>query len=161
MDNPVKDIAAAIDACAAAPTADSQIDALLKYFTPNASFLHPACYVPPGLDSRKRVIGIFLFYRAMIPRTHFDIKYVAFDEKTRGEEGHLFVELVQTPTLRFVTFLTGWRPSVPMHIHFHVVKSTINDNGPGGSEGKWLIDAQEDAIQPMVCSYTLLTSRLY
>jgi hypothetical protein len=148
MNDPVKDIKQAIDACAAAASADEQIDAFHKYFHPNASFIHPLCYIPQGPDSRKRVIGIFLFYRAVIPQTHFDLSYVAFDEKTPGKEGHLFVELVQTPTLRFVTFLTGFRPSVPMHIHFHVVKSSANESDE--TRTKWLIDDQEDVVQPLV-----------
>ena len=159
MDDPIKDISRAINLCAGATSADDQVDAFHKYFSPNASFLHPLCYVPSRPNSRKRVIGIYLFYRAVIPETHFDVKYVAFDEKIPGVEGHLFVNLVQTPSLRIITPLTGWTPSVPMHINFHLIKSNANERHK--AKTKWLVDAQEDAVQPLVgvpkclhCSFT-------
>lgn len=148
MDNPVKEISLAINLCAGASSADRQVSAFHKYFTPDASFLHPLCYVPARPDSRKRVIGIYLFYRAMVPETHFNVKHVAFDERIPGAEGHLFVELVQTPSLRLVSYLTGWRPNVPMHINFQVVKSNANEDDK--TKTKWLISAQEDAVQPLV-----------
>ena len=94
------------------------------------------------------MIGIFLFYRAVVPQTYFDIEYVAFDERTPGVEGHLFVELFQTPSFRVITWLTGWKPRIPMHIHFHLTKSNLNEEDK--TKRKWLIDSQEDVIQPLV-----------
>ncbi|MCJ1300872.1 hypothetical protein MMC08_003671 [Hypocenomyce scalaris] len=61
MEDPIRDIETAINLCAGAESADQQINAFEHYFTTDASFLHPMCYVPPGPDSRKRVIGIFLY----------------------------------------------------------------------------------------------------
>ena len=141
-----------------ASSADDQVDAFHKYFSPDASFIHPLCYVPSRPSSRKRVIGIYLFYRAVIPETHFDVKYVAIDEKIPGVEGHLFVNPIQTPSLRIITPLTGWKPSVLMHINFHLIKSNANECHK--AKTKWLIDAQEDAVQPLGvpeclhCSFT-------
>lgn len=60
MDNPLKEIVVAITACAGAANADAQVDAFNHYFTADASFLHPLCYVPPRPDSLQRVIGIYL-----------------------------------------------------------------------------------------------------
>lgn len=173
MDDPAAEIGHAINACAGAPSADAQITAFLTYFHPEASFVHPLCYVPsrhassspqhknsPSFrkdsafsllhhwyhsDSRSRIIGIYLFYRGAVPITSFEVNNVAFDEKFPGEKGHVFVELVQRPYLRGISWLFGgWTPAVEMHINFDVVKQSTEQ------DGKWLIVKQEDVIQPMV-----------
>ena len=135
MDNPPAEIADAINACAAAANPDSQIEAFNNYFTPDASFIHPACYVPSAPDSLKRVIGIYIFYRIAIPHTAFTIQSVGWDE----DSGKLFVDLIQHPWMRGTTWITGWRPTIEMHVHLWLRK---ND------EGKWRIYKQEDTIQP-------------
>lgn len=134
MDNPTAEIATAINRCAGADTADNQITAFEHYFTTDSSFLHPLCYVPSGHDSRKRIIGIYLFYRGVVPNTSFEIQTTALDPKTL----HLYVDLIQRPEVRI------WRlfqvPTVPMHIHFQLRK--VGD--------KYYIKSQEDLIQMRV-----------
>ena len=103
MENPLKEISTAINLCAGAASADEQIDAFQHYFTKDASFLHPLCYVPPGPDSRKRVIGIYLFYRSVAWKTSFEVQAVAMDEKTL----HLYVDLIQRPYIRLVPFVAA------------------------------------------------------
>ncbi|KAI9742356.1 MAG: actin organization and endocytosis protein [Claussenomyces sp. TS43310] len=139
MESPIEEISTAIDLCAGAANADIQVSAFHKYFTEDASFLHPLCLVPSRPDSRKRLIGVYLFYRAVVPATHFDIQYIGFDEKT-ADEGHVWVDLHQTPQLRMVSWATGWVPRVPMHINFQLRR---------GGDGKWYISRQEDLIQPL------------
>lgn len=134
MDKPPAQIARAIDLCAGAATADSQITAFEHYFTPSASFLHPLCYVPSGPDSRRRIIGIYLFYRGLIPHTSFEIQHVAFDKQTN----HIYVGLIQRPEIWGLRAI--WVPEVPMHIHFH-----LREVG-----GRYYIDAQEDLVQARV-----------
>ncbi|KAI9729188.1 MAG: hypothetical protein M1834_007095 [Cirrosporium novae-zelandiae] len=136
MNNPITEIVTAIDHCAGARNADEQVTAFHRYFTTDASFLHPLCYVPSGKDSRKRFIGIFLFYRSVISKATFDITSVAFNE----EKGMLYVDLIQMPSFRVVSWLLwGWTPKVPMHIIFHLRKE----------DGKWRIDSEEDVVQPL------------
>jgi len=105
MENPLEEISTAINLCAGAVSADAQIVAFQHYFTKDASFLHPLCFVPPGTDSRRRVIGIYLFYRSVCPKTSFEVQTTALDEKTL----HLYVDLIQRPHIRFVPFV----PAVP------------------------------------------------
>lgn len=105
MEHPLKEISTAINRCAGAESADKQIDAFQHYFTKDASFLHPLCYVPSGYDSRRRVIGIYLFYRAVCWKTSFEVQTTALDDKTL----HLYVDLIQRPHIRFVPFV----PAVP------------------------------------------------
>jgi hypothetical protein len=137
MNDPVAEIPTAINLCAGAGDADSQVSAFHKYFTPDASFLHPLCYVPSRPHSLQRVIGIFLFYRGVIPHARFDIQAVAFDARS----GKLFVQLLQSPWIRGWSWIfCGWRPVVPIHIIFHLRR--VN--------GKWYIDEEENTVQPMV-----------
>lgn len=140
MDDPVAEITEAINRCAGASTADEQILAFHQHFLKHASFLHPLCYVPSRPDSRRHIIGIFMFYRSVVYETHFDVTHIAFDERPNGKEGKLFVDLLQTPKFRLWTTFTGFAPTIPMHIFFDVEKH----------EGKWWIVAEEDVIQPMV-----------
>lgn len=134
MDDPVREIGPVINLCAGAKTADLQITAFERFFTTDSSFLHPLCYVPSGNDSRKRVIGIYLFYRAVVPKTSFEVQTTALDPNTL----HLYVDLIQRPEIRI------WRifnvPDVPMHIHFQLRK--VGD--------KYYIKSQEDLIQMRV-----------
>jgi hypothetical protein len=129
MDNPVAEIPDVINLCAGADSADNQVTVFHRVFTRDASFLHPLCYVPLRPDPLKRVIGIFLLYRAVIPHAKFDIQAVSFDERSEM----LFVHLLWSPWIRLVSLVTlGWRPAVPMHIIFHLRKM----------KDKWCIDAQ-------------------
>lgn len=134
MDDPTTEIPTAINRCAGALSPDAQITAFEHYFTPDSSFLHPLCYVPSGHDSRRRIIGIYLFYRGIIPKTSFEIQHVALDERTL----HLYVGLIQRPEVLLMR--TFFVPAVPMHIHFHLRKVG----------GKYYIDSQEDLIQARV-----------
>lgn len=110
MQNPETEISTAINLCAGAPDADIQISAFHKYMDSDHSFLHPLCYVPPGPDSLKRVVGIFMFYRGIIWKTKFTVKTCAFDKRTNN----LYVDLTQEPCFRGIS----WAPAVPMHCHF-------------------------------------------
>jgi hypothetical protein len=148
MNDPIAEIPSAINACAAASTADSQIAAFHKYCLPTTSFLHPMCYVASGSNSLEKVIEIYQFYRSVIPATSFEVLSVAFDE----QKGQLFVKLVQRPKLRFTP---GWlRVELPMLICFTVVKREEDGDG----EGRWFIGAIEDFVQPMV---SLLTDLVF
>jgi hypothetical protein len=137
MEDPIAEISTAIDLRAGSNSADAQVTAFYGYFTPDAGFLHPLCFVPSRTDSRKRVIGIFLFYRGVVLETWFEIQAIAFDERN----GRLLVDLLQSPYIRFVSYLFwGWRPVVTILIDFHLRKM----------KWKWYIDAKEDVVQPMV-----------
>lgn len=96
MEHPTREISTAINRCAGASSADFQINAFEHYFTRDATFLHPLCYVPKGEDSRRRIIGIYLFYRALIPKTSFEVQSTSLDEKTL----HLYVDLIPRPEMR-------------------------------------------------------------
>ncbi|QIW98128.1 hypothetical protein AMS68_003646 [Peltaster fructicola] len=132
MDNPEAEIMDAIDLVAAAESAETQLASIEKYFTPDASFLHPLCYVPSSAQSRARLAMIYQCYRGFIPRTSFKYNAVAWNEKS----GTLFVDLIQYPELRLLDWFVV--PAVPMRIYLHLRKE----------DSKWRIDRQEDLIQP-------------
>lgn len=134
MDDPIVEIPTAINRCAGALSADSQITTFEHYFTTDSSFLHPLCYVPHSHDSRRRIIGIYLFYRGIIPKTNFEVQHVAFDEQSN----HLYVGLIQRPEIWGLRMFLV--PAVEMRIHFHVRKVGK----------KWLIDEQDDLVQARV-----------
>ena len=146
MDNPLNEIRDAINLCAGASSPDVQVASIIHYFTPSASFIYPVVRISPSAASRKKIIRIYLFYRAAIPETCFEIQHAAFDEHEKGRTGHLFVKLVQRPYLRGVSWLCQWRPKVEMHIEFDLVK----EKREGEDEEKWRINRQEDLVQPLV-----------
>jgi hypothetical protein len=98
MDDPIKEISTATNLCAGAKDADTQVSAFHIYFTLDASFLHPLCFASSRPDWLKRVIGIFFFYRGLIPQAQFEMQAIAFNEKS----GKLFVDLLQMPWIKGV-----------------------------------------------------------
>ena len=135
MNDPPGEVEQAINAIAAAPDPDSQVKAIKHYFTEDASFVYPICYVPSAPNSISLIIAIYIFYRIAIPITAFTVTSIGWDESN----GKLFVDLIQYPWMRGTTWLTGWRPAVEMHVHLWLRK---------GEDDKWRISKQEDTIQP-------------
>lgn len=136
MDDPLAEIATAIDRCAAAPSPDDQAAAFKHYFVPDSTFSHPLCYVGRSADSRSIITEIYFFYRSVIPETSFEVVAKAWDP----EALHLFVRLIQRP--KFLIVGRFWVPELPMLIHFTLVRRE--------DDGKFLIRDLEDLIQPRV-----------
>lgn len=124
MENPPAEIKDIVLTLCTKPRAEQQA-ALLKYFTPDAEFVHPMCRVPPykagqpptlalfgykyklpvggsssKLESRRALAGIFRWYKIMSPDIQIGFESVAWDEQT----GTLFVALHQRFALWFVPF---------------------------------------------------------
>ncbi|KAJ5538915.1 hypothetical protein N7494_008394 [Penicillium frequentans] len=80
MERPVEDIAKVIPLLTQSPPSLQQ-KCIERFFTHDASFYHPFCYVPSFEGSRWYVLKIFQWYKIMSPRIEMEIHSVAFDEQ--------------------------------------------------------------------------------
>ncbi|KAG5916857.1 hypothetical protein E4U42_007468 [Claviceps africana] len=169
MEHPVREIASVITTLTTGSPRQQQ-DVLDEYFLPNASFLHPICYVPsftkgrlaplaPSIDSRWVILCIYRWYRTMSPTIDIGVDSAVFDQKT----GQLFVNIHQTFSIfflplysarvRLLTVLhleqrTSWSPDATVS-RAAIVESREPAplSGPGQERAKYYIALQEDFYQ--------------
>lgn len=100
MENPVEEIPAVIRLLTQSTTPSLQEKAVERFFTRNASFVHPFCRVPSFEGSRWWVLKIFQWYKIMSPRIEMEIHSIAFDEKNLK----LYIHMSQIFTIWIVPF---------------------------------------------------------
>ena len=61
MDDPKLELASVVKKLTTSSTPLAQRAAVLRYFHPDAGFLHPLCVVPPGPESRERILSIYQY----------------------------------------------------------------------------------------------------
>ncbi|KAK3353071.1 hypothetical protein B0T25DRAFT_200677 [Lasiosphaeria hispida] len=109
MEHPVKDIRGVIRSLCQGGFEEQQ-EAVFKYFTPSASFVHPYCRVPsfeavriPGVgevDSRTLVLAIYRWYKILSPKIDIEIESSVFDQRANL----LYVTLTQTFSIWLIPF---------------------------------------------------------
>ncbi|KIJ51163.1 hypothetical protein M422DRAFT_776482 [Sphaerobolus stellatus SS14] len=133
MERPTLEIAEVVQKIAAAPTPDLQREAILKYFTADASFNHPICKVNPGYNSRREIIKIYQAYRIISPIIKIDVQVVADNQ----EKMKIFLVNVQV-------FHPWWSPLRPVPARLiteltlvkkPIVRSLAADDGRDGYDG--------------------------
>ncbi|KAJ5769637.1 hypothetical protein N7520_004196 [Penicillium odoratum] len=77
-----------------------QEKAIERFFTSDASFYHPFCFVPSFEGSRWYVLKIFQWYKIMSPRIEIEIHSIAFDEK----QLKLYINMSQIFSIWIVPF---------------------------------------------------------
>jgi len=100
MDDPVAEIAPIILGLTTTPPA-TQRQTLERYFTPNASFDHPLCYVDSffyPLESRRVLLSVYRWYKILSPVIELKVNSIAFDEP----HGRLYVDATQVFTFWFI-----------------------------------------------------------
>ncbi|KAK3954609.1 hypothetical protein QBC32DRAFT_335756 [Pseudoneurospora amorphoporcata] len=109
MEHPVKDVRGVIRTlCQGSP--QEQEDALNRYFTPSASFVHPFCRVPhfdkiyiPGfgfMNSRQLIQYIYKWYKILSPKIDIEVESAVFDQRL----SLLYINIAQTFSLWFMPF---------------------------------------------------------
>lgn len=109
MEHPVKDVRGVIKTlCQGSPR--EQKDALNRYFTPSASFVHPFCRVPhfdkiyiPGygfLNSRELIQYVYKWYKILSPKIDIEVESAVFDQRL----SLLYVNIAQTFSIWFFPF---------------------------------------------------------
>ncbi|KAJ5651652.1 hypothetical protein N7507_009078 [Penicillium longicatenatum] len=136
MERPVEEIKVVIQLLTQS-SPSLQRKCLERYFTADASFYHPFCYVPSFEGSRWFVLKIFQWYKIMSPRVEMEIHSVAFDEQSLK----LYVHMSQIFSI--------W--IVPFHVA-PVTLTTVLDLTPESSQSRqdqplYYIKRQEDLYQ--------------
>jgi hypothetical protein len=109
MEHPVKEVRNVIRSLTQG-TPDEQQDAVYRYFSPGASFVHPFCRVPsfvgvkvPGvgeLDSRALILAILKWYKMLSPKIELEIESCVFDQRTNL----LYVKISQVFSIWLIPF---------------------------------------------------------
>ncbi|GBE85807.1 hypothetical protein SCP_0803290 [Sparassis crispa] len=139
MEDPAKEVSQVVQLLTAAVSPEVQRAAVLRYYTPDASFRHPVCAVPPSTapPSRNAVLGIYQWYRVISPRIDLTVRRVLLDP---AHPTHLFLQIEQLFHLR-------WSPlaPAPSHLTVHLTLRPVQEDG-----GKTLyyIESQEDFYHP-------------
>ncbi|KAG5979337.1 hypothetical protein E4U55_005276 [Claviceps digitariae] len=169
MEHPVREISSLITTLTTGSPQQQQ-DTLAEYFLPDASFVHPFCYIPPfskgrlaplapNIDSRWLLLCIYRWYRTLSPSIDITIDSAVFDQKT----GQLFVNIHQTFAVFFVPFYKA-RVRLVTVLHLEQRASWSSDStvsraaitesrepaplsGPGQERAKYYIARQEDFYQ--------------
>ncbi|RMD44020.1 hypothetical protein DV735_g1052, partial [Chaetothyriales sp. CBS 134920] len=130
----------------------TQHAALAKYFTKNASFIHPVCRVDSFANSRWFIGEIYLWYKIMSPKIEIRSFSVAYDQ----ENLVLYVYSKQLfrlgPFPAFKASLTSvlWLTQ-NVDEDFNALAdgvTTNKSNSITGNGGKYYIKAQEDLYHP-------------
>ncbi|KAF3767593.1 hypothetical protein M406DRAFT_29134, partial [Cryphonectria parasitica EP155] len=111
-------------------TADEQRRTLDRYFTRDASFVHPFCAVPHfdgvrvpllggRLSSRDVVRGIFQWYRMLSPRIDIEIDSVLHDEA----RDKIYLDIRQTFSVWFI-------PMYHAHVRLVTILDLVRDETP-------------------------------
>lgn len=114
---------------------------LERYFTQNASFVHPFCRVPSFEGSRWWVLKIFQWYKVMSPRIEMEIHSIAFDEKNLK----LYVHMSQIFSIWVVPFHVA---PVTLTTVLDLTTDASQSNAPtNGDRTLYYISKQEDLYQ--------------
>ncbi|KAL2120677.1 hypothetical protein VTJ04DRAFT_4704 [Mycothermus thermophilus] len=135
MENPVRDIEHIVHVLAQG-TPDEQRTAIHRYYAPNASFMHPFCYVPPlkehyvmwigSLTSRDLIAAIFRWYKILSPSIDISVDSVAHDPETNT----LYLTISQTFSNRFVPY---HHAKVQLISVLHLTETTTIDDTASSS----------------------------
>ncbi|CEO59666.1 hypothetical protein PMG11_04334 [Penicillium brasilianum] len=140
MDNPVAEIRTVIRLLTQS-TPSLQEKALERFFTTNASFVHPFCRVPSFNGSRWWVIKIFQWYKIMSPRIEMEVHSVAFDE----DHQKLYVHMSQLFSIWLVPFHVA---PVTLTTVLDLTTDAANSSAPAnGDHTRYYITKQEDLYQ--------------
>ncbi|KAG6003502.1 hypothetical protein E4U21_001993 [Claviceps maximensis] len=166
MEHPVREINSVITTLTTGSPQQQQ-DTLMEYFLPNASFVHPFCYVPsfkrgrlaplfPNTDSRWILLCIYRWYRILSPNIDITVDSAVFDQKT----GQLYINVHQIFSIFFIPFHQARvRLVVVLHLEQRaswspdstVSRAAITESrepaplsGPGQERAKYYISKQED-----------------
>ncbi|KAE8414796.1 hypothetical protein BDV36DRAFT_264276 [Aspergillus pseudocaelatus] len=99
MEDPVSEIPTVIQHLTQSPPAQ-QAQTIEKYFTPDASFVHPFCRIQHFRGSRWVVQKIYQWYKVMSPRIEMKIHSIAYDSDNKK----LYVTMSQIFTIWIVPF---------------------------------------------------------
>ncbi|KAF2659313.1 hypothetical protein K491DRAFT_712831 [Lophiostoma macrostomum CBS 122681] len=170
MDNPALDIAHVIVRLLDPPTPASQIRTIQKYFSADASFAHPLCYIESTPDSRDRIIRVYNFLHLVAPTCAAKIRRQSFHDT----KGKMSLEIEISPILRGVQGIRSLlgravesmgadglvqklglprevqAPVIPVHVFLNLGRVE-----EGGLVGPWRIRRQEVVFQPMDVLYAV------
>ncbi|KAF1809434.1 hypothetical protein P152DRAFT_476563 [Eremomyces bilateralis CBS 781.70] len=99
MDDPVTEIPGVIHALTQSRPS-VQRETIEKYFTQDATFIHPFCRTPRLQDSRWIILAIYRWYKVLSPRIDLSIQSVGYDAPNL----RLYVTVHQIFRLWFVPF---------------------------------------------------------
>ncbi|KAJ5623625.1 hypothetical protein N7490_012230 [Penicillium lividum] len=99
MEHPVEEISTVIRLLTQS-IPSLQEKAIEQFFTSDASFYHPFCFVPSFGGSRWYLLKIFQWYKIMSPRIEMEIHSIAFDEK----QLKLYINMSQIFSIWLVPF---------------------------------------------------------
>ncbi|KAJ5379679.1 uncharacterized protein N7496_002107 [Penicillium cataractarum] len=140
MENPVAEIRTVIRLLTQS-TPSLQEKALERFFTTNASFVHPFCRVPSFNGSRWWVTKIFQWYKIMSPRIEMEVHSVAFDE----DHLKLYVHMSQIFSIWLVPFHVA---PVTLTTVLDLTTDAANSSAPtNGDHTRYYITKQEDLYQ--------------
>ncbi|OSX62775.1 hypothetical protein POSPLADRAFT_1033455 [Postia placenta MAD-698-R-SB12] len=161
MENPVEEIEGVVLSITSATNPETQKAAILRYFTPDATFRHPLCTIPSSfaappagavgsptlphtpsllpLSSRDTILRIYQWYRVLSPRLTVRVRKVVYDP-ARHE---MWLDIVQT----FHLFFSPLRPAqARLATHIALRESPHPSGDPG--RHMYHIAGQEDWYHP-------------
>ncbi|OGE49491.1 hypothetical protein PENARI_c021G11726 [Penicillium arizonense] len=140
MENPVAEIPTVIRLLTQSPPS-VQETVLGRFYTNNASFVHPFCRVPSFQGSRWWVAKIFQWYKIMSPRIELEVHSIAFDE----EKLKLYVNMSQIFSIWLVPFHVA--PVSLTTVLDLTFESPTSDATTNGDHRLYYITQQEDLYQ--------------
>ncbi|RMZ83035.1 hypothetical protein DV738_g1418, partial [Chaetothyriales sp. CBS 135597] len=136
MEDPVNEIAGVIKTLCTTPP-HTQHAALAKYFTKNASFVHPVCRVDSFANSRWFIGEIYLWYKIMSPKIEIHSHSVAYDKEN-------LVLYVYSKQLFRLGLFPAFKSSLTSVLW---LTQDVDDDFNALAEG-YYIKAQEDIYHP-------------
>lgn len=164
MEDPASEISGIIHNLCEAPSV-VQRKTIETYFLPDASFVHPFCYLPSSPTSRKRLLGIYQFYKILSPQVRIDIHEVTYHPSPGSDPNRasMYVDMSQWFRIGALAWIYPWvYVSLVVKLEFvRRVDLETSDRGltsfasgsaarEGGGlieGGKWYIRSQEDLYQ--------------
>ncbi|KAJ6126535.1 hypothetical protein N7523_002147 [Penicillium sp. IBT 18751x] len=140
MENPVVEIPAVISLLTQS-TPTLQQKTLERFFTSDASFVHPFCRVPSFEGSRWWILKIFQWYKIMSPRIKMEIHSIAMDK----ENLKLYVNMSQIFSIWIVPFHVA--PATLTTVLDLTTDSTKTSSSTNGAHPLYYITKQEDLYQ--------------
>ncbi|KAA1470892.1 hypothetical protein DENSPDRAFT_836817 [Dentipellis sp. KUC8613] len=131
MEKPAQEIDAVVHMLTCAANPDIQKAAIQRFYTSDAGFRHPLCYIPPAHNSREDILGVYQWYRIMSPH----IELVIHDVVYAPEHKRLFLDVTQKFHIRWNPF-----PPAPANLFVHLTLREEN--------GLFYIAFQEDLYRP-------------
>ncbi|KAJ5662614.1 uncharacterized protein N7477_010230 [Penicillium maclennaniae] len=140
MENPVVEIPAVISLLTQS-TPTLQQKTLERFFTSDASFVHPFCRVPSFEGSRWWILKIFQWYKIMSPRIKMEIHSIAMDQ----ESLKLYVNMSQIFSIWIVPFHVA--PATLTTVLDLTTDSSKTSSSTNGAHPLYYITKQEDLYQ--------------